>query len=92
MDKSPSIIFQDSKDVSDFCLFEENMFLYSTSPMSVFTEIDLATYCEEKEINNDIVKLRYKIVMKDIEILELNRKLKEFECGYNFWKAMLKGI
>ena len=90
MDKSPSIIFDEVPKFKS--LIEQNMFLLSTSPGSVFTDIDLAmnSYSEDESesYNDEIVKLKYKIVLKDLMIRELNKKLKYYELGYRLMKAL----
>ena len=76
MDKSPSIIFEEVPKFKS--LIEKNMFLFSSSPASVFTDIDLAMQSSNASLDenfDEIIKLKYKIVLKDLIIRELNNDI-----------------
>lgn len=74
-----------------FTSFNENLF--STSPY-VFDDIEniIENSLENATVQDDqhlIVRLRYDIVMKDIIIYSLQKKVDEYSFGHRVWKGLL---
>jgi hypothetical protein len=76
--------FISEKDISSY----DESVLFSTSPY-VFNEFELVmSYIDEKE---SLIKLKYDLVVKDILIKGLQKKLKKYEIGYNVYMSLLSG-
>ena len=61
----------------------------STSP-DVFKDFySIIEYEEESEAD---IRLKHKIVMKDIIIRHLEKELKRYEYGYIMWNSLLNSI
>ena len=60
----------------------------STSP-DVFKDFYSAIEQEESETD---IRLKHKIVMKDIIIRNLEKELKKYEYGYIMWNSLINSI
>ena len=61
--------------------------IYSTSPATIFSEIEDCIY-EDKSIEyleEHIIKLNYQLVLKDIKIRYLEKKLEEYSFSHEMW-------
>ena len=60
-----------------------NLIAYSSSPTEVFTDIDkvIKDFSSEKEL----ILLRYKIVLQELIIKDLQKNVKKYECGHQMW-------
>jgi hypothetical protein len=66
--------------------------ILSTTP-DVFKDFYSAIdYQSDDEENNDNIKLKYEIVLKDIIIRHLEKQLKKYEHGYNMWSGLINSI
>ena len=65
--------------------------LFSTSP-DVFRDFYSVIDYEEENENNDIIRLKYKIVLKDIIIKHLEKQLKNYQYGHNMWSGLINSI
>ena len=61
----------------------------STSP-DVFK--DFYSIIDQDEENDDEIRLKHKIVMKDIIIRHLEKELKKYEYGYMMWNSFINSI
>ena len=82
----------DECELSGSYLSYENK-LYSTSP-EVFREFDfIITSIEsniEEELKMQMNKLKYSLVMKDIIINDLKKKMKDYEWSHYMWSSFTK--
>ena len=69
-------------------------FLNSTSPATVFSDIEDVIYeSEDKEMLKDkIFKLHYELVLKDIEIYHLNKLVKKYLISHNRYTAFFNSF
>jgi hypothetical protein len=74
---------EDNSDISP-----KNYMVLSTSP-DVFKDFYSIIDQEEDE---DYIRLKYKIVMKDIIIKHLEKELKKCEYGYHMWFSLVNSI
>lgn len=60
-----------------------NLIAYSSSPAEVFTDIDkvIKDFSSEKEL----ILLRYKIVLQELIIKDLQKNIKKCEYGNQMW-------
>jgi hypothetical protein len=70
-----------------------NELIFSTSP-DVFKDFYSIIDQDEDEDENDenVHRLKYKIVLKDIIIQHLEKQIKKYEYGYNMWSALVNSI
>jgi hypothetical protein len=83
------------KEISSY----EDSVLFSTSPY-VFNELELVlsqTNSEDclksdKNIFENVFKLKYDVVIKDIIIYRLKKELEKYELGYNVYMSFINGV
>jgi hypothetical protein len=66
----------------------KNYMVLSSSP-DVFKDFYSIIDQEEDE---DYIRLKYKIVMKDIIIKHLQKELKKYEYGHHMWFSLVNSI
>ena len=68
-------------------MFSNIINIYSCSPTTVFSDIDDVIYRDDDDEIDEVVRLRYEIVLRDIRIKYLDKKLIEYEFSHNFKTA-----
>ncbi len=68
--------------------------IYSTSPATVFSDIEDAIYeFEDREnLKEKIFKLHYELVLKDLEIFHLNKLVKKYSISHNRWTTLMNSF
>jgi hypothetical protein len=65
--------------------------IYSTSPATVFSDIEDAIY--EFEDKEDIIfKLYYELVLKDLEIHHLKKLVKKYSVSHDRWTVLMNSF
>ena len=75
-----------------YSFYEDETKLFSTSPL-VYADIENIIESgeereerrEQEEREKEIVKLRYSVVLKDIIIVGMKKKMKEYEWSHRMW-------
>ena len=71
----------------DISSFEDNL-LFSTSPC-VFNQIEMAV--SEIIIHENMLKIKYDLVIKDIIIFGLKKQNLRYKIGYQVYMALING-
>lgn len=76
---------------------EDETRLFSTSPL-VYIDIESIIESQEEDDKShdekyiEIIKLKYSLVLKDIIIIGLQKKMKEYEWGNKMWNDFTRSF
>ena len=62
-----------------------NINIYSSSPQTVFSDIDDLIYNNDDIEIDEIAKLKFEIVLREIKIKHLQNLLKKYENSHKMW-------
>jgi hypothetical protein len=68
--------------------------IYSTSPATVFSDLEDAIYeFEDKEnLKDKIFKLHYELVLKDLQNFYLKKLVKKLSISHNRWTTLMNSF